>query len=190
MKNEGKSPSSVNVRIAAHKILTISWAAAYDWQGLQPPFDLVRGQVQGVHQRFRELPFITFPWPAPLGRATSALAWRPVGGRRGGAPRTSAHAPAGRRGARWPPPPGVHAAQFGRESQRPMLKLHRAEVIMLEVHPQAAGKQMVARPGLLGQPPVLGHLPAGEHFLVERRARVDAQRAEVVQGARDLFQVA
>jgi len=85
---------------------------------------------------------------------------------------------------------GVHPVQFARELQRPVLKLHRAEVAVREVHAQVAGEEMVGRHRFFSQPPGFGHGTAGKHLLVERGARVDAQNAEVVQGARDLFQVA
>jgi len=48
---------------------------------------------------------------------------------------------------------------------------------------------MVGRHRFISQPPGVGHVALGEHSVVEPGARVDAQNAEIVQGARNLFQV-
>jgi len=84
----------------------------------------------------------------------------------------------------------VHPVQLADECQRRILKLQWAEVAMLKVHTQVPGKEMVGRHKFISQPPGVGHVAPGEHSVVEPGARVDAQNAEVVQGARNLFQVA
>ncbi len=70
-----------------------------------------------------------------------------------------------------------------------MLQLHRTEVIMLEVYPKAARKEMVGNQRIISQPPVFSNLPAREHLIVERGAWIDAHNTQVVDGTGDLLQV-